>query len=140
MDIKEQLPVEWVAGFVEGEGYFGWNGSGYRMTVSQKETQPLELIQQFFLSHGIESRIYQHKKTLCHTLYVSGRVRCRKIRDLLLPHMHSERKRAQLLAAWINIDRDYTQELLNKIGTHPPPPPRWGSPAYWEYRKTKKTA
>jgi hypothetical protein len=97
------LSPDWVAGFVEGEGTFSGSMRAYdyfqpNFSVYQKDRIVLELVQAFFQANGIEGKIYLGTNN-CHTYNVSGKARCRKVYELLRPHMHAPVKIAQA-EAW----------------------------------------
>lgn len=108
------IPVEWVAGFVEGEGTFTMHGHYNNTTrkgqkvyyktvvptfqVSQKERQPLDLIERFFTPKGVRGRVWHRNNRWggAFEYRVLGRKNCELVASILRPHMHSDRKRGQL--------------------------------------------
>jgi len=123
------VPVEWVAGFVEGEGTFTrhahWNHTTkdgqtvyYRtyvptFQVSQKEEQPLLLIAEFFTSQGVRGRTWHRNNQYggAYEYRSLGAKNCLRIAETLYDHMHSDRKKTQL-ETWIR-----TILLYQRVGT-----------------------
>lgn len=94
------ITVEWLAGFVEGEGTF----SGSQRTANyfqpnfslyQKDPVVLTSVQKFLLTHGIPSRLYTPAGTGCPTLSINKISDCQALYALLRPHMNAPVKIAQ---------------------------------------------
>lgn len=114
MITTEQLvPVEWIAGFAEGEGtwtiHSHWNHTTVKgefayykipmltFQVSQKERQPLDLIASFFADKDIVGKVYERKSGLGSFEWRTvGCANVHKVSKLLEPYMFSNRKRAQM--------------------------------------------
>ena len=116
------VPVEWVAGFVEGEGTFTKHANYNHTTrngvpiyyrtfvptfqVSQKEAQPLDLIASFFAEKGVRGKVVFRTNASggAHEYRVIGAKNCLLVASSLYDHMHSERKKLQL--------RDWVTEIM----------------------------
>ena len=92
-------PVEWVAGFIEGEGCFFIAGHTTKFVLTQSNVAVLELVQVWLLSQGIDSKLIEienKKKQGCNQLYFYSKWKCKKLYDLIRPHMHHPDKIAQI--------------------------------------------
>ncbi len=110
------LPVEWIAGFSEGEATWTihqhWNHTTkagepvyYKIPmltfqVSQKERQPLDLIEVFFTFYGVKGKVYIRNNNHggAFEYRTVGCANVHKVSRLLAPHMHSERKIKQMFS------------------------------------------
>ena len=108
------VPVEWVAGFVEGEGSFTSHANYNHTTrngdpiyyrtyvptfqVAQKEAQPLYLIAEFFATKGVRGKVVHRNNNTggAHEYRVIGAKNCLLVASILYDHMYSDRKRRQL--------------------------------------------
>lgn len=70
--------LAWAAGFLEGEGYFGWRfrdnpnwSPSFRITAVQVQREPLDLLQQLF-GGKISPRPARGKSQAAFTWHVSG--------------------------------------------------------------------
>lgn len=93
------LPIEWVAGFIEGEGSFtgSQRTKNYfqpNFSLYQKDEAILLKVQAFLASHEIDSQIYVGTNK-CYTLSINAIWRCRMLYELIRPHMHAPIKIAQ---------------------------------------------
>lgn len=88
------ISVEWIAGFIEGEGYFGHGSTNgcIRISVAQMDRTPLDEIDQFFTALGVKGRVYFHKNT--------GRGIYMYQTQTLLPHLRTPKKLAQIEENW----------------------------------------
>lgn len=97
------LPIEWVTGFIEGEGSFTgtvdkrWDRFAPRVVVYQNNEDILRQVQDFFLQYGLQFKLafkeqskssFRTDVAYIHYLYIAGSQRCIAVYDLIRPHMH----------------------------------------------------
>jgi hypothetical protein len=133
------VPVEWMAGFVEGEGTFTMHSHQNHTTVkgerwyyktvvptfqvAQKERQPLDLIEAFFTSHGVRGKVSFRTNPHggAHEYRSLGRYNCELIASILMDHMHSDRKIGQMMQWLQNIEEltnsPSAENLIRRIGS-----------------------
>lgn len=82
--------VAWAAGFLEGDGYFGWNRTTLEVSAVQKDSWPLELLRIYFggslgmvRRQGVNARSYYRWR-------VSGQ-RARDVIEAVRPYMSPRR-------------------------------------------------
>lgn len=93
--------IRWAAGFIEGEGSFGYYGQTLRVSASQNSTWPLEKLQTLF-----GGKIGQSKGRPAYKWWVTGAT-AHKAMIELRPLM-SPRRQAQ-------IDAAITQRMSGRI-------------------------
>lgn len=97
------LPLDWIVGFIEGEGTFSGsqrtpNYFQPNFTLYQNDRVILEKVQETLEAHGIVSRIYVNQRG-CHGLQVNSIAICRELYKLIRPLMHAPYKIEQI-EAW----------------------------------------
>lgn len=101
-EISAPIPLEWIAGFLEGDGCFtyrlyktpqGRYSAQPMIVISQNERAVLERIQQVLRTFRISSAIVDQRK--CLNLKVCGYKGCRRLARRLAGFLFSDKKRKQ---------------------------------------------
>lgn len=118
--------VTWVAGLLEGEGYFGNSNSGGKIPVIQINMTDEDIIQR--LSEFFECKYYSRNSNVynknsnsiwkvCYSVKISGN-KARQIMELILPYMGKRRsaKIKECLRIWSgNPKRQFKPEDIINI-------------------------
>jgi len=103
------MTISWdyLAGFIDGEGYVGIIGRGPKITIGQKDKHQLEVINDFLISSGIHTNFYQRKKLVhdqkegIYIIDVGRRTDVRIILEAVLSSLVLKEGRAQMVLQWM---------------------------------------
>lgn len=136
-EISAPIPLEWIAGFLEGDGSFtyrlyktshGRYSAQPMIVITQNERAVLERIQQTLKTFHISSTIVAQRK--CLNLKVCGYKGCRRLARRLAGFLFSDKKRKQfqmfykvfgigtkaVRGKFVGADYDEAKKLLQQAG------------------------
>ncbi len=139
------ITVEYVAGFVDGEGNIGVCGKGPRITLSQNRPEVLKIIRAWLLVRGIKCNWSVVKPKLPrrpnahYMMFVSRKDTCEKLCRILLPFLIVKKSDCEGLLKWLKdhpyaynnepvdtgrfielFEQGYTQGAIAKMMRHCP--------------------
>lgn len=99
------MTIDWLVGFIEGEGCFARRPGGayYQFSLGQKDRRILDKIAVFLTEQGIPCKVYPSRTRTAFYINIQKRENARKLYNLIRPRMEHPGKIEQLEKKWFDV-------------------------------------